>query len=101
MGIRNLLLTVLAGVSLSFSGWAAGLGGGLGNGNHGNNNNQKPDKDPNWASTSFDDAKKAAKPVLLLVRNDKEKQHHSQKLLLEILDDAGVKAEIPKFTKAE
>jgi len=91
-------LTVLLGLalSLSFNAWsAAGVPSGK------NTPPPKDEKDFKWAATAFDDAKKSEKPVLLLVRSEKDKTHPTVKKLKDLLDDAGVKAELSKFTKAE
>lgn len=87
-------------VSLSFNAWsAAGVGG---NGSHHNNTPPpKDDKDPKWPGESYDDAKKSEKPVLLIVRDEKEKIHRTNKKIQDLLDDSGVKAEVSKFSKVE
>ena len=60
----------------------------------------KDDKDIKWVATSFDDAKKSGKPVLLIVRNEKEKTHPTNKKLKDLFDDSrGVKTELSSSPK--
>jgi MarR-like DNA-binding transcriptional regulator SgrR of sgrS sRNA len=87
-------------MTLSSNAWSA-AGAGVGNGNGGHKPPPKDDKDPKWPVVSFTDAAKSEKPVLLLVRDEKEKVHRTNKKIQDMLDDAGVKAEVSKFSKDE
>lgn len=91
------LLAIVTGLTLalSFNAFSAAPATGK------NSPPPKDEKDFKWTATAFEDAKKSGKPVLLIVRSEKDKTHPTVKKLKDLLDDAGVKAELSNFAKAE